>query len=1327
MRKPSVTISATGAPPNIPNGVSIAGKSSAGSQIKFGQIYNADGSPRAMNATPHQPDQSGSSLGVDNSANPRITSPANSPSPIPQPSASGGKPPSHGHSGSVNFGSFNPSGANVSCSESSTLVLYTDRSQMNSGMPSGPLAPGSQHLRRESSHSQHSDMSNHGMGPGGGGRGGYPPQGGRGRGYGGPQPYQQQMSYSPQTNYRPPPPNQSGPRPNIPFQPQQNRSYGSAAYPNSPHQSARSPVPPNAQPVHPQQGPVSMQNPQMGGHPYGYNNQYGAYQNVPPQQVDPKFLHVPWRKNSGPTGASPTGHAGSTTITDGPPTRKNKRKDSIPTEARQPVAIPFDNQNPPFIDLSPRSGHFEQFLTMRQQAYAAMGSGYPNDPSYQYQYAHYFPQGMQSYPMPMPQSPRPQNQMPPGPGQQGPYSGQYGGPQPPAMSRTSSALSGADRPASSMGRPAPASSTPAPPNSVATANRPSQSPAPQANKDWKIPQKKSAGIVIRTPNGDIVDLKKSSASPAPSSKSPAPSSSAAATPPPSSNNESGHARNESKSVKTEEEKRAEMKEEVAKKIAADKAEAQQKVDEAKAAEDKKESEAVKAKEEAEAKQLDAAKKQMEAEEAEKKNKAEAEEAAKAAKEAAAGEDEAAKKAREAEEMEAMIAQWEKEEAEQAAKEEEQERAYAEKKKAEKEEAARKEAERFKMADEEMKKAEREAEEAEETRLKELEDADGEESHKEREEMFASLRKNESSTPTSETPAEKDTPAESGAATPASETSSMAPPKATPGGGKQKPAALKLETTKSVEPPQPTPQLQALRTARKINLINDISYPAPISSPNPALNANAKGNNMRYDRAFLMQFQRAFTEKPSENWSDRLKETVGDTSEPQSARATSARGSGGPSSMGMSGRQPSNRAPMPAMGAFGQGGRTLPPGTTSAGRFEAASRPGATPSRPTMQNPLASFVSNRPGAGFPNPGAVKMERGPSSTGMGGHPNSPRNASRGGSSQRGNRGNQRREDPKDNKAMPLTAGANLEPIKVTSTGWKPQSIHSSMSGPAPGGDGHMAPDVVQRKVKSNLNKMTPNNFDKISGQILAIAHQSKDETDGRSLRQVIQLTFEKATDEAHWAEMYAQFCKRMLESMSPEIKDESILDKKGDIVAGGALFRKYLLTRCQTEFEQGWKINLPEQPEGESKEAALLSDEYYIAAAAKRRGLGLVRFIGELYKLGMLTERIMHECVKKLVDYESTPDEAEVESLTSLLKTIGGQLDGSEKGHQMMDVYFGRISQMVALPDLNSRLKFMLMDTVDLRKSGWQTKGSGVKGPTTLDAVRAQVSNSQYFML
>ena len=41
----------------------------------------------------------------------------------------------------------------------------------------------------------------------------------------------------------------------------------------------------------------------------------------------------------------------------------------------------------------------------------------------------------------------------------------------------------------------------------------------------------------------------------------------------------------------------------------------------------------------------------------------------------------------------------------------------------------------------------------------------------------------------------------------------------------------------------------------------------------------------------------------------------------------------------------------------------------------------------------------------------------------HPNSPGNASQRGGSQHGSRAAGRREDPKENKAMPLTAGAAL----------------------------------------------------------------------------------------------------------------------------------------------------------------------------------------------------------------------------------------------------------------------------------------------------------------
>ena len=111
-RKPSVTISAAGASGYMPNGGPVA-KPPGNNRPQFG-TFNPDGSPAMTHATP-QLNQAPSSLAVNN-VNPRITSPMSSPSPIPQPPASGGRPPStfQGQGNGLNFGSMNGDDANVS-------------------------------------------------------------------------------------------------------------------------------------------------------------------------------------------------------------------------------------------------------------------------------------------------------------------------------------------------------------------------------------------------------------------------------------------------------------------------------------------------------------------------------------------------------------------------------------------------------------------------------------------------------------------------------------------------------------------------------------------------------------------------------------------------------------------------------------------------------------------------------------------------------------------------------------------------------------------------------------------------------------------------------------------------------------------------------------------------------------------------------------------------------------------------------------------------------------------------------------------------------------
>jgi translation initiation factor 4G len=113
-RKPSVTITSAGTSGYMPNG----GPASRPNSLQFGfanqQSSPNMGNPAVLASSQSQP----SGLGVAPSMNPRVTSPQTSPSPIPQPASSGGRPPPSTYQGQgnvPNFGSFGDAGdANVS-------------------------------------------------------------------------------------------------------------------------------------------------------------------------------------------------------------------------------------------------------------------------------------------------------------------------------------------------------------------------------------------------------------------------------------------------------------------------------------------------------------------------------------------------------------------------------------------------------------------------------------------------------------------------------------------------------------------------------------------------------------------------------------------------------------------------------------------------------------------------------------------------------------------------------------------------------------------------------------------------------------------------------------------------------------------------------------------------------------------------------------------------------------------------------------------------------------------------------------------------------------
>lgn len=1262
-RKTSVVINATGA--NYTNGGGPVGQTGR-PPISFGSI-NAPGAD-----SPAAPFQAQNASLPTPSRDPRVTSPAHSPSPIPQPAASGGKPPAVGqHNGSLAFGQLP---ADTEIVSHAHLMRHANQMLMSQKMRGQIPSNNMQHERRPSSQSMQSEPSNQGMNM----NRNFQPQAGRGRGGG----YQnQQFMGSPGPNFR-----------NAPNQPGRNMppNFQQGGPPGSPFNRPAARASPSPMPAQPHMA-------------QGHQMHYGGYN----QHLNPQHQQ---QVNHHPFFAS----VSSTSRTVPASSMRNVRSMSDQADGSLEQHVTVDRKRFPPTSKSAQARLNQTLTTSPSQMYnmpqfdASQGyyQPYPNYNSNYY--------GQQQ----APQSPRP-NYPSPFPGTPGSMQPPF---HPPGTPMQRSGSQASERPPSSLGHPATPAHNPAAPSHTPISHA-TAGPA-SASNSFVRPVKKSNAIKITDASGNAVSFAKPS--PSPSNAQPQTpvivSTPNAPTPPPRAPS-TQHNRGESKTAKSSEETKNAFAEQVKRQVEENKRKEEEAAAKAKLDVDAEAKSKQRADDEAaaESKAKEAVAK-VEAEKAATKaadDKKAEEDAATAKKSEQSDEDEKKRKQEEEDaRFEAEIAEMEAREKE----EEERERAFQEKRSKEKAAAAEKEKEKLANVDAELKRQEREAEAREEARERERNGetttAEAGEPDEEAKALFNSLKK-----PT------LGPGADSGTETPASEATqeqdaspvATAVPARVGGQAKAKPAHLKLETSKSVERAEPTPGMQALKSARFLELKEEAKYPDGFKSPNPALNQNQRTKGRAYDKDFLLQFQPVFKEKPSVDWDQKVRDTLGPGDEPGSAR--SARTPSGMTSRQTS-RGGSGAFPGGAMGNFAgpMGARTLPAGTTSQERFAASSGMGGR----TPSSGLGSRAPSNLGMGMGGAPGAAIGRTNSSLQMG--INSPRQASsRGGrgGSKRDDRQHSKRQDHDSAAKMPLTAHMEIAPLEKSKTGWQPPSVAGPTPGAASGPDasGIMAPDMVQRKVKAALNKMTPEKFDKIADQILDIAAQSKNETDGRTLRQVIQLTFEKACDEAHWAGMYAKFCSKMLTAMSVDIRDETIKDKAGNAVVGGALFRKYLLNRCQEEFERGWQANLPDKPEGEEQEAALLSDEYYVAAAAKRRGLGLIQFIGQLYKLKMLTLRIMHECVMRLLNFEGDPDESAIENLVTLLKSVGGSMEEEQAGKGLLDTYFQRIDEVILKnAKLASRPRFMVMDLIDLRKAGWKGKDDA-KGPKTITQIHDEAAAAQ----
>ncbi|XP_053200932.1 eukaryotic translation initiation factor 4 gamma 3-like isoform X2 [Panonychus citri] len=271
---------------------------------------------------------------------------------------------------------------------------------------------------------------------------------------------------------------------------------------------------------------------------------------------------------------------------------------------------------------------------------------------------------------------------------------------------------------------------------------------------------------------------------------------------------------------------------------------------------------------------------------------------------------------------------------------------------------------------------------------------------------------------------------------------------------------------------------------------------------------------------------------------------------------------------------------------------------------------------------------------------------------------------------------------------------------------------------------------KRFRGILNKLTPQKYDDLIRQVDALSIDSADR-----LNKVLELIFDKAVDEPAFCTDYAKLCKHIsLAEKAKKSNDDKDKSSEKDDKTKEKQFRGLLLTKCQNEFESDiYKdVNIEERlqeietiSDPEKKKIAKLElDED--KRKARKRTLGIIKFIGELYMFDMLRVAIMDSCIAKLL---KASDDESLELLCTLLRTVGAkwEQDSAKKppiqGSAIL-YWFNMLREIVQKRLTSSRVRFMIQDVLDMKQAGWKVRKIQAENkPKTIEQLHAEIQQEE----
>ncbi|KAI3933067.1 hypothetical protein MKW92_005224 [Papaver armeniacum] len=238
-----------------------------------------------------------------------------------------------------------------------------------------------------------------------------------------------------------------------------------------------------------------------------------------------------------------------------------------------------------------------------------------------------------------------------------------------------------------------------------------------------------------------------------------------------------------------------------------------------------------------------------------------------------------------------------------------------------------------------------------------------------------------------------------------------------------------------------------------------------------------------------------------------------------------------------------------------------------------------------------------------------------------------------------------------------------------------------------------ECVLRKVRGILNKLTVEKYKLLRSQLIRSGI-----TTPYLLRQVAALIFNRAVTEPTFCPLYAFLCSELCQYLPSFPPDEP----------GGkeVRFMRILMKYCQEAFEGE---NMMAMEIKQQIMAGASDQDFDCRFKERRRNLGNLQFICELSKQKRVFLRIVHFMLKHL-------------AVCLLLNTVGKQLDEfSNEARVVNDTYFCCLEEMFNThTQLETRLKYMLRDVLDLRSNNWVHPRHKVKDKTISELIRCSAA-------